>query len=48
MTAFILFVALQLTSATPAKYTCVKWTWTGDVYNRKVYCLEWKKLDDRK
>jgi len=22
---------------------CVKWTWTGDVFNRKVVCLEWTK-----
>jgi hypothetical protein len=22
---------------------CVKWTWTGDVYNRKVVCVEWSK-----
>lgn len=21
---------------------CVRWTWTGDVYNRKVVCLEWR------
>ncbi len=46
MAAFILYVVL--TAAPPPKYVCVKWAWTGDVYNRKVYCLEWKKLDDRK
>jgi hypothetical protein len=23
----------------------VKWTWSGDVYNRKVTCLEWRKKD---
>ncbi len=45
MAAFILSVIL--TTNLP-KYVCVKWAWTGDVYNRKVYCLEWKKLDDRK
>jgi hypothetical protein len=22
---------------------CTKWTWTGDVYNRRVVCLEWDK-----
>ena len=22
---------------------CVRWSWTGDVYDRKVVCLEWKK-----
>ena len=25
------------------KMECVRWSWTGDVYNRKVYCLEWRK-----
>jgi|APGre2960657404_1045060.scaffolds.fasta_scaffold02529_10 hypothetical protein len=24
-------------------YKCVRWTWTGDVYNRIVTCLEWVK-----
>ena len=24
---------------------CVKWTWSGDVYSRKVTCLEWRKKD---
>jgi len=27
------------------KYRCVRWTWTGDVYNRKVVCIEWKKVE---
>ena len=22
---------------------CIRWGWTGDVYERKVYCLEWVK-----
>ena len=25
------------------EYRCVRWAWSGDVYNRKVVCLEWKK-----
>jgi len=25
-----------------ARYECVRWTWTGDVYNRNVICLEWR------
>ena len=24
---------------------CVRWGWSGDVYERKVYCLEWVKKD---
>ena len=23
---------------------CVRWAWTGDVYNRKVVCLQWEKV----
>jgi hypothetical protein len=26
------------------EYRCVRWAWTGDVFNRKVYCLEWKRV----
>lgn len=22
---------------------CLRWTWSGDVYNRTVWCLEWSK-----
>lgn len=40
------FVAILLQSATP-EYRCVRWGWTGDVYNRKVYCLEWKKIEKK-
>ena len=29
----------------PETYRCLKWTWRGDVYERKVYCLEWVKKD---
>lgn len=24
---------------------CVRWKWTGDVFERKVYCVEWAKKD---
>jgi len=24
---------------------CVRWGWTGDVFERKVYCIEWAKKD---
>jgi len=37
--AFLLAVSIE--------YRCVKWTWVGDVYNRKVYCIEWKKVDKK-
>jgi len=26
-------------------YECTRWGWTGDVYNRKVICYEWKLKD---
>lgn len=25
------------------EYECIRWSWTGDVYDRKVVCLVWKK-----
>jgi hypothetical protein len=24
---------------------CIRWVWSGDVYSRKVVCLEWRKKD---
>lgn len=26
-----------------SEWECVRWTWTGDVYNRTVVCLAWRK-----
>jgi len=26
-------------------WICSKWTWTGDVYDRRVVCVEWQKKD---
>jgi len=37
--------ALVLLAA--AEYRCIRWTWTGDVYNRRVVCLEWKKVEKK-
>lgn len=31
-----------------AEPRCVKWTWTGDVYNRKTTCLMWQDKDKKK
>lgn len=31
--------------AVAARYECVRWTWTGDVYERKVICLQWRDRD---
>ena len=27
------------------KWVCSQWQWSGDVYNRKVYCVQWVKRD---
>ena len=29
--------------AATIEYRCIKWTWTGDVYNRRVVCLKWER-----
>jgi hypothetical protein len=29
------------------EWECVRWTWAGDVYNRHVVCLEWRKRENR-
>lgn len=42
---FILFYNLNFLKP---KYECVRWTWSGDVYSRKVVCLEWKKNREEK
>jgi hypothetical protein len=31
--------------STAARMECVRWVWSGDVYNRKVVCLEWRDRD---
>jgi hypothetical protein len=32
-------------SKTNDSMRCVRWGWTGDVFERKVYCLVWVKKD---
>ena len=31
--------------ATDYTWTCSRWTWTGDVYDRQVMCVAWQKKD---
>ena len=31
--------------ATDYTWACVRWTWTGDVYDRRAVCVEWQKKD---
>jgi hypothetical protein len=38
---------LVASSKEKTEYRCVRWAWTGDVYNRKVVCLEWQKVDKK-
>ncbi len=45
MYEFILFMAIMSKPPEPPVYECVRWTWTGDVYNRKVVCLQWREKD---
>jgi len=40
--ALLLLICIR---AEAARIECVRWTWTGDVYNRKVICLEWRDRD---
>ena len=42
---YILLLLLVCSPAEAARIECVKWTWSGDVYNRKVVCLEWRDRD---
>lgn len=48
------YVLLVLVIFTPTTYSssdkkeCIRWSWTGDVYERKVVCLEWRKKEDKK
>jgi hypothetical protein len=45
----ILGLLITLTASSQEKVdeilVCVRWQWTGDVFNRKVYCVEWIKKD---
>ena len=40
--------ALMLAGMLANEPRCVRWTWTGDVYNRRVVCLEWQKKEKEK
>jgi len=43
----VIFMLIPGTSNQKKKdeYRCVRWAWTVDVYNRKVVCLEWQKVE---
>jgi hypothetical protein len=43
----LLFIIVVVVPSSAAQWECVRWSWTGDVYNRKVVCLEWQKKEER-
>ena len=38
----MIFKVLVIVLATLDQPQCVRWRWTGDVFERKVYCVEWR------
>jgi hypothetical protein len=42
---FLVFLPGAASQDRKTEYRCVRWAWTGDVYNRKVVCLEWQKVE---
>jgi hypothetical protein len=40
---FLLVLPGASSQASKTEYRCVRWAWSGDVFNRKTICLEWKK-----
>ena len=41
----LLMIVVVIVPSSATKRECVRWTWSGDVYNRKVVCLEWRDRD---
>lgn len=41
----LLIMVVIVVPSSAAKRECVRWTWTGDVYNRVAICLEWRDKD---
>jgi hypothetical protein len=42
---FLVFLPGAASQDKKTEYRCVRWTWSGDVYNRKVVCLQWEKVE---
>lgn len=38
----LLMIVVVVVPSSAARWECMRWTWSGDVYNRKVVCLEWR------
>lgn len=41
----VIFLSASQAASDKTEYRCTRWKWTGDVYNRKVICLEWQKVE---
>jgi len=41
----LVLLAVSLLVSSEVKYICVRWAWEGDVFERRVYCLEWKRVE---
>jgi len=41
----LVLLLLYVIPVEAARIECIRWTWSGDVYNRKVVCLEWRDRD---
>jgi hypothetical protein len=44
----VLMLLMVIIPSSAARYECIRWQWIGDVYNRKVVCLEWRDKDATK
>jgi len=44
----LVMVMVIIIPSSAARMECVRWAWSGDVYNRKVVCLEWRDRDATK
>jgi hypothetical protein len=43
---YLMFLLMLVTIPSSAeRWECVRWKWSGDVYNRVVVCLEWRDRD---
>jgi hypothetical protein len=40
----LVFLPVAASQDKKIEYRCIRWTWSGDVYNRKVVCLQWEKV----
>jgi hypothetical protein len=44
----LMTIVVVVVPSSAAKRECVRWTWSGDVYNRVAICLEWRDRDTPK